>query len=369
MKQHHRVSFAGLVLFALAVLAPTDLLQRSNSCVFAQATTAPPQQALIVMRHAQDVDDTTPTSCVATVGKLTPTWQGLGWKQSKITYKDGNGRDYDVSAMEIAALWNKQTSEYHTTTPPKRTEESSVKMRQHCLNGEGETQATRLRDKLPGILSSYGYAPVKRVITINPISSKDSYPTANPFNTVLPFMLANPDFKAANAGNPASLLLLDGSNVYSPGEQYAGISKELQAMFEPEKVGTRMFLPNGGGSTILCWEGGQLCDNLPADSAATSPISVLRRLQGAAISEEAPPIGEPDPYNKNKPRRIAKGTTLYVFTLRPGTGLDGPADNKKQDYDLAIFYWSATKNDFELTETYKVTGTGENQIVEKVKLR
>lgn len=325
MRHQSRLSLVVLSLLALVVFAPADLVLQRNQSALAQASTEPLKPVIIVLRHGADLDtDVKGVECVKSASGLSAEWKALGWANSEFTFADGKAQVLKIAGKDGTTLNNTQTSEYHSTRPSVTTVATSVSMRQHCLSPTGESQANRLKAQLPDILKSRGYAPVTRVITINPLApSQYAYPTANPFNTVLPFMLGNADFQAANKRTPTSLLLLDNQN-----QTDLKISKQLQAMLNIEldlnEATASVLLPEDGGSTILCWEGGQLSDT--ADG-------ILQQLQGATITKRAPQLG-PVP-GASKPVRIGKGNTLYLFAPRPGTGPKTAIP--KQDFDLDIY--------------------------------
>ncbi|NDG64857.1 MAG: hypothetical protein EBY29_15550 [Planctomycetes bacterium] len=276
-------------------------------------------QAIIVIRHGEDLD-----AWLKTLDAQTTYWKSIAPTWPK----------YE----ENPPIFNKFIP--GTETHQSVTVQATVG---HGLSPIGESQAKRLQEKLWGILASataaqFGpLAPVTRAITINP-----SIPgaTANTFDTIYPFLKNDPTFTGANnVKDKGKLLLIDNQSPKTSGY----VADGFQAMLD-----TQSLLPaeaEGGGSTLLCWEGHALMGDSIKD-----PKSVLCQLAGATLTNMGA-CGT----------QITKGNVLYIFTKRDGS--DPGTSDPKQDYNLDIYEVLANSpNEIgKLTWTYSyvVTRTGD----------
>ena len=304
MKPTHKLFAAGA---AVLIAAASQLVLTSNQTATAQANQPPLKQAIIVLRHGEDPsanpDGSSTVPYVQNDGVgLSNYWRSICPTWPKITNM--------ASTQTVYANGNYQTQTHR-----------SVTTFQHGLNTIGEAQAERLNKELPAILEFQGIAPVKRVVTINPCPESSS---PNPFDTVYPFLVGNTAFGEINnqtttnaegkvvptAAACKSLLLLD-----NEGPKTDNVSNDLQAVLNRDAL-----LPTaaeGGGSTILCWEGHALLDQ-------ESLNTILKQLQGQAITEHAVDLPQ-----------MSKGNVLYIFTKRENTG---PGTSLPvQKYNLVIY--------------------------------
>ncbi len=287
------------------------------------------KQAIIVIRHADD-----------------PAADRNGVSDTPYVQKDGERLSAKWRAIcpswpQYTNIHNKQTTEanqgiengFLTTFTPH----TSVTVFQHGLTAVGELQAERLSKELSGILATRGFSQVKRAITLNPCPDAAS---PNPFDTIYPFLKNDPTFTGANnVKDKGKLLLIDNQSPKTSGY----VADGFQAMLD-----TQSLLPaeaEGGGSTLLCWEGHALMGDSIKD-----PKSVLCQLAGATLTNMGA-CGT----------QITKGNVLYIFTKRDGS--DPGTSDPKQDYNLDIYEVLANSpNEIgKLTWTYSyvVTRTGD----------
>ena len=304
MKPTHKLFAAGAAVF---IAAASQLILTSNKTANAQANQTPPKQAIIVLRHAED-----------------PGADQDGTSSIPYVQKDGVGLSKDWH--RICPNWPKtenmaSTQTVYSNGNYQTVTHGSVTTFQHGLTPYiGEAQAERLKNELPDILKSQGIAPVKRVVTINPCPESSS---PNPFDTVYPFLVGNEDFGKINkereikdeksvptAAACRSLLLLDNTH----DQKTNNVSNDLQALLNRD--GLLPTAAEGGGSTILCWEG------LALTYLDNAENNILRQLAGNAIY---------DLIDTDVP--CSKGNVLYIFTKRENTG----PDTSLPKYDLYIY--------------------------------
>jgi hypothetical protein len=297
MKPTHKLFAASAAVF---IAAASQLVLTSNKTANAQANQTPLKQAIIVLRHADDLENNT---YVRNNESLSNYWGGICPSWPKIANM--------ASTQTVYANGNYQTETH-----------GSVTTFQHGLTPyKGEEQAKRLNDELPAILEKWGMAPVKRVVTINPCPESSS---PNPFDTVYPFLVGNKDFGKINketeikdgkvvptAAACKSLLLLDNTEK----QKTDHVSNDLWAILNGD--GLLPTAAEGGGSTILCWEGHALLDGESSDR------NILKKLAGSAIVKEGVCTEV----------RMDKGNVLYIFTKRENTG---PNTSTEQKYNLYI---------------------------------
>ena len=333
MKPTHKLFAAGAAVF---IAAASQLVLTSNQTATAQTNQTPPKQAIIVLRHADDLEfiydpkNPEPSPFVQQDGVgLSTDWQGIcpTWPKTanmastQTVYGNGN---------------------YQTVT------HGSVTTFQHGLTKYlGEAQAERLKNELPGLLKLWGMAPVKRVVTVNPCPEHSS---PNPFDTVYPFLVGNKEFGDINkqtttnadgkdvptAAACKSLLLLD-----NEGPKTGVVSNDLQAVLNGD--GLLPTAAEGGGSTILCWEGHGLSEG---DS---NNLNILKQLAGKAIVEAGACNEVP----------MTKGNVLYIFIKRENTGPNTPLPMQKYNLYIVRAIGTTSDNDNVLgklicTRTYEV---------------
>jgi len=336
MKPTHKLFAIGAAVF---IAAASQLVLTSNQTATAQTNQTPLKQAIIVLRHADD-----PSASV----------DGI----SDVPYVQNNGVGLSNYWRSICPTWPKTANMASTQTVYangnyQTVTHGSVTTFQHGLTPyKGEAQAARLKNELPAILESRGMAPVKRVVTINPCPESSS---PNPFDTVYPFLVGNTAFGEINkqtttnadgkvvptAAACKSLLLLD-----NEGPKTGSVSNDLQAVLNRD--GLLPTAAEGGGSTILCWEGHALLEE----------NTILKQLAGTAITEKGG-CGVP----------MTKGNVLYIFTKRENTGPGTSLPVQKYNLDIyrAIIgegYSSSELGKFVWTRSYEVIEVPKNGEVE-----
>jgi len=219
--------------------------------------------ALVVIRHAQDLDDAWVTS---------------------------------PSDNRIQNWMNTVNSHWPSYTLP---DGSVQKIFQHGLSNKpqksgleaGEDQAVKFAAALASFMSNSGYAPIGLVITKNPFKlipdapPNANSPTPNPFDTVYPFT------KKATV----TLKLIDpgsyGKQMIDPG---------LQSMIDDRSI-----VPSNG-STLLCWDAEGLWGPQPPAGRPFNPASILWKLSMLYL-------GDTKQIQSHSP---LKCQTVYVFTTK-----------------------------------------------------
>ncbi len=298
---------------AMFIAAFSALVLTSVERSFAQAPIegtngAAARQAIIVIRHGVDHD-----ACVVAdpkKGALSETWKAVApnWP--------AHNNLPPVRAFKGA---NKVTDSIDATT--------TVKTFQHCLSPVGEQQALRLRDELPAIVTAQNIAPVSRVIVINPQIDAGGWATANPFDTVLPFIVKYKD-------SITSILLLANNGCEMVGQ----MSRQLRDLADAHTL-----IDAGGGSTLVCWTGEGLNENV-GDQRALLDLLNSQSIKDEINNKRSPcVIGE-----KGMGYDKGKGNALYILTPRPysaktdANGKIGGATEvnkncEEQKYDLLVY--------------------------------
>ena len=309
------------MVFVLLMFVASQFAMTANSRLVTPMQAITGNQAIIVIRHGEDLDE-----WLKTRDAQTTYWKSiaLAWP----TYE------------ETPKIFNqlKPGNETHNSV----TVDSNVG---HGLSPIGELQAKRLKEVLSTILSQAStnqlgpFAPVTRAITINP-----SIPgaTANPFDTIYPFLKNDLTFKSSSTDGNSNLLLVNNnqkSKTVSPrypitlssdptSKHALIVADELQKMINDDTL-----LPSDGGSTLLCWDGESLWgpDKIKVNGTSRrvfNPNSILAQLANQTLSNK---MANEKCYNDFYPQ---KGAVIYIFTKRAGT----PSDtNPQQKYNMTIY--------------------------------
>ncbi|MFZ4776108.1 MAG: hypothetical protein ACOYM3_12125 [Terrimicrobiaceae bacterium] len=284
----------------LSAIATVALILGSGMSAFPQDNNPTPlQQAIVVVRHGEDLDNNK-WILAAQKGKLPAPWS------------------------KIAPSW-----------PTYSTPIGEVTVSAHRLNAEGEEQAVFLRDHLPGMLASMGYAPITRVITKKPDGTDPDgkWPTSNPFDTIYPYL------NRAPGGFKDELILIKSKKESNPLLDQGLVDLLPNEFLTPPKMSNTM-LP-ATGSTLLCWDAEGLWGlNKTVDQVKSRPFDencILRMLGGRSIGD----------FFKTRPQEAGggcpgKAARVYVFMKRPGT----PTATAPQKFDCDVF-------DIKLTEDGK----------------
>ena len=301
-------------------------------------------QAIIVIRHGEDLDNgwlKTPEAQTTYWKNIAPKWpQYLETPQICNQFKPGN--------------------ETHNSV----TVDSNVG---HGLSPIGELQAKRLKEVLSTILSQAStdqlgpFAPVTRAITINPSISGA---TANPFDTIYPFLKNDPTFKSSSTDSNSNLLLVNNNQTSKtvsprypitlssdPTKHALIVADELQNMINDDTL-----LPSDGGSTLLCWDGESLWgpDKIIYKTESRrvfNPNSILAQLANQTLSNK---MADEKFYNDFYPK---KGAIVYIFTKRAGT----PSDTSpQQKYNMTIYSSSTPVTDGLGVLTWRGTWNSDN---------
>lgn len=219
--------------------------------------------ALIVIRHGQDLDNDWVTS--RTDSRLS------GWLKSV----NPSWPAYTLPDSSVKTIFQHGLSD----VPQKQGLEA------------GDDQATKFGSALAPFVSAKGYAPIGLVITKNPFMkipdapSTADYPTPNPFDTVYPFV--------KGAGAAVKLKLIDpgsyGKQMIDPG---------LQSMIDDGTI-----VPSNG-STLLCWDAEGLWGPQPPAGRPFNQASILWKLSTLYL-HNTQQIANYSPL---------KCQTVYVFT-------------------------------------------------------
>ena len=334
MKSAKQLSF---MVFVLLMFVASQFAMTASSRLVTPKQAITGNQAIIVIRHGEDLDGT----WLKTLDKQT-----LYWKS-------------------IAPTWPRyeETSPIYNQCIPELQNHKSVTVDSyvgHGLSPIGESQAKRLQADLTEpkkvdllkILTSATpeqlgpFAPVTRAITIDP---SPSGATANPFDTIYPFLKTDETFKRYSTVDNRNLLLVNNQTnktvtpryqiTLSPSPTAAPqliVADELQKMINDDTL-----LPSAsdGGSTLLCWDGESLWgkEKITFIDPKTgkeetrrvfNPNSILAQLANQTLSNQ---MGKDENYPDFYPK---KGAIVYIFTKRAGTGT---ATSPQQKYNMTIY--------------------------------
>ena len=308
------------MVFMLLVFVASQFAMTASSRLVTEPLAITGNQAIIVIRHGEDLD-----AWLKTYDAQTNYWKSIAPTWPK--YKE---------APQICNQFVPGTETHHSVTV-----DSNVG---HGLSPIGESQAKRLKEVLSTILSQAStdqlgpFAPVTRAITINPSISGA---TANPFDTIYPFLKNDPTFKSSSTDDNRNLLLVDNRtktlgpsypiNLTSPSTNTHAfiVANGLQ-----EKINNNTLLPSDGGSTLLCWDGESLWGDVKftykdgTSRREFNPNSILAQLAGETLSNK---MADEKCYNDFYPK---KGAIVYIFTKRAGTGT---ATSLQQKYNMTIY--------------------------------
>ena len=325
------------MVFVLLMFVASQFAMTASSRLVTPKQAITGNQAIIVIRHGEDLDGT----WLKTLDKQT-----LYWKS-------------------IAPTWPRyeETSPIYNQCIPELQNHKSVTVDSyvgHGLSPIGESQAKRLQADLTEpkkvdllkILTSATpeqlgpFAPVTRAITIDP---SPSGATANPFDTIYPFLKTDETFKRYSTVDNRNLLLVNNQTnktvtpryqiTLSPSPTAAPqliVADELQKMINDDTL-----LPSAsdGGSTLLCWDGESLWgkEKITFIDPKTgkeetrrvfNPNSILAQLANQTLSNQ---MGKDENYPDFYPK---KGAIVYIFTKRAGTGT---ATSPQQKYNMTIY--------------------------------
>lgn len=318
MKLSKKLSFMS---FALLMFVASQFAMTASSRLVTEPLAITGKQAIIVIRHGEDLD-----AWLKTLDAQTTYWKSIAptWPKYEETPQ--------ICNQFIPG----------TVTHNSVTVDSNVG---HGLSPIGESQAKRLQEVLSKILSQATtdqlgpFAPVTRAITINP-----SIPgaTANTFDTIYPFLKNDPTFKSSSTVGNRNLLLVDNQTTKTVSPLYpitlspspTVAPKLIVANGLQEKINSNTLLPSDGGSTLLCWDGESLWgDDKIIFTDGTSrrvfnPNSILAQLANQTLSNK---MADPTFYNDFYPK---KGAIVYIFTKRAGTPT---ATNPQQKYNMTIY--------------------------------
>ena len=334
MKSAKQLSF---MVFVLLMFVASQFAMTASSRLVTPKQAITGTQAIIVIRHGEDLDGT----WLKTLDKQT-----LYWKS-------------------IAPTWPRyeETSPIYNQCIPELQNHKSVTVDSyvgHGLSPIGESQAKRLQADLTEpkkvdllkILTSATpeqlgpFAPVTRAITIDP---SPSGATANPFDTIYPFLKTDETFKRYSTVGNRNLLLVNNQTNKTVTPRYQItlstsptatpqliVANELQQMINDDTL-----LPSAsdGGSTLLCWDGESLWgkEKITFIDPKTgkeetrrvfNPNSILAQLANQTLSNQ---MGKDENYPDFYPK---KGAIVYIFTKRAGTGT---ATSPQQKYNMTIY--------------------------------
>lgn len=202
----------------------------------------PPQNAIIVIRHAEDAIKGVSHAEPPFAGKPdakpavfpwpSAAWKGVapGWPEYPFPFVfiDGFGSPSAVSDTGFRIFTHALSGEWQTAGGTKGTDMKGGKE-----GPLGENQALTLAAHLDSFLKKGNFANIKRAITSDP---RDEGSTPNPFDTLWPYL----NLKGENSVD-LYLVQRKKGNDKSPG---------MMAMIEKDAV-----LPTEGGSAIICWTG------------------------------------------------------------------------------------------------------------------
>lgn len=308
------------MVFVLLMFVASQFAMTASSRLVTPKLAITGNQAIIVIRHGEDLDE-----WLKTRDAQTTYWKSIAplWPQY----------------LENPEIFNKFIPE--TQTHKSVTVQKTVG---HGLSPIGESQAKRLKEVLSTILSQATtnelgpFAPVTRAITINP-----SIPgaTANTFDTIYPFLKNDPTFKSSSTDSNSNLLLVNNNQTSKtvsprypitlssdPTKHALIVADELQKMINNDTL-----LPSDGGSTLLCWDGESLWgpDKIVYKTESRrvfNPNSILAQLANQTLSNK---MADPTFYNDFYPK---KGAIVYIFTKRAGTPT---ATSPQQKYNMTIY--------------------------------
>ena len=335
MKSAKQLSF---MVFVLLMFVASQFAMTASSRLVTPKLAITGKQAIIVIRHGEDRNDGT---WLKTLDEQTSYWKTIAPKWPK--YKE-TSPIYNICIPEL---------EPHESV----TVNSNVG---HGLSLIGESQAKRLQADLTEpekvnllkILTSATpeqlgpFAPVTRAITIDP---SPSGATANPFDTIYPFLKTDETFKSRSTFDNRNLLLVNNQTNKTVSPSYPItlstsptatpqliVADELQKMINDDTL-----LPSAsdGGSTLLCWDGESLWgkEKITFKDPKTgkdetrrvfNPNSILGQLANQTLSNE---MCKDENYHDFYPK---KGAIIYIFTRRAGTGT---AASPQQKYNMTIY--------------------------------
>jgi len=326
MKSAKQLSF---MVFVLLMFVASQFAMTASSRLVTPKPAITGNQAIIVIRHGDDLSN-------------------KEWLHSL--------KDQTTSWKSIAPLWPQYSENpkiFNKFIPENQTHKSVTVQATvgHGLSPIGESQAKRLKEILSTILSQATtdhlgpFEPVTRAITINP-SIEDA--TANPFDTIYPFLQKDPTFTSKSTVDNANLLLVNNQtsrtvfplypitlSTPSTATPQLIVADELQKMINDDTL-----LPSDGGSTLLCWDGESLwgrekidyVDKLNSNNNGPrrvfNPNSILAQLANQTLSNQ---MAKDENYNDFYPQ---KGSIIYIFTKRAGTP---SGTNPQQKYNMTIY--------------------------------
>lgn len=280
--------------------AQSSSAQSSGSTAPGEAGVGKP--AIIVIRHAEDTKN---------------------WASGNVSEKSQGGQNPDGTNSHPfpSTYWDSQAPSWPTYTRAfylindkgevEEIETEGFPIAFHALSGDwktrsgsdgtqmdnptapqGESQARRLAAKLDGFLNSNGFAPISRVVTMDP---RENGATPNPFCTLWPYLNRKSAvelyFVKRTAGNdksPGIMALIANESTYVPGSTH-GVPSHGAFTTRQEKLRS-----HDGGSTVICWTGEGMRDG----------DGVLAKLCSNFV-------GEVPEWAKANPKRCADVTVFY----------------------------------------------------------
>ncbi len=240
--------------------------------------------ALIIFRHAQDLDD--------------DKWQ----KDCSTQLTADEAKKYGITCDKEKWKYSFRDPEAKPVLIPWRrlVYKDDTKDKDGNILKNGITQAQKIADKLPGWLYQHGYSPVNRVITKDP--RPYDHTTTNPFQTVAPLVLT---------------LDKDERN-YLPGRDFVRL-KFLMNMSDNELIQPALF--NGTEfSSVLCWDAEGLWGKVDGEYPATmTSDSIFSRLLTQQSIDDVNNLGKPhkakEIYILVYDKELQKFTVDYVLDL------------------------------------------------------
>ena len=244
-----------------------------------------PRNAIIVLRHGEDADAWAGAGDQQTKGDPTKPWPSKAWsgvvdKWPEYPYPyteigdsgeatGGSPAGFKVPVHGLSGQWEANGKDGTRMTA------KDGKQRKVWYTDDtpyGEDQAVKLAEKLDAFLSENNFANITRAITMDPQSDgSPSTPTANPFDTIWPYLTQKKTQNEAKLQAPIELFLVK----REPGNDK---SKGILALLAEKSAGAprkeEILSPNGG-STILCWTGEGLHNEKKKDGSEKQGVFAI----------------------------------------------------------------------------------------------
>jgi hypothetical protein len=239
--------FLGWGLAVSLLHAQDPSLQTSGTAAPGQAS-GNPRNAIIVIRHAEDTENWVWEKAAAKSAGNPPFpseyWssQAPEWPEYlhdfRVIGNTGNSRELNPDGFVIAA--------HALSGDWKSAQGKDGTVMKVPTSPQGESQARRLAAKLDGFLKTNSFAPVSRVITMDPRSDGA---TPNPFCTLWPYLKSKE--------NTVELFLVERDSSTDKSKGIMSLIKNeqdfaTQGSLPPD---IEKILSPKGGSTVVCWTG------------------------------------------------------------------------------------------------------------------